>query len=72
MRDLKSDLQTVSDYKNYTEKALNSLWWDNVTYTAKEGAVAVGTSLAAGAAAGAIGSLGNCSFYCQPIWEDQL
>lgn len=72
MRDLKSDLETAVDYQNDTERALNSLWRDNLTYTVKEGAVAVGTSLAAGAARGAIVGLGNCSLYCQPVWEDQL
>ena len=72
MRDLKSDLETAVDYQNDTERALNSLWRDNLTYTVKEEVVAVGTSLAAGAATGAIAGLGNCRFYCQPVWQDQL
>lgn len=72
MRDLKSDLETAADYQNDTERALNSLWRDNLTYTVKEGAVAVGTSLVKGAAVGGMIGLGNCSFHCQPVWEDQL
>lgn len=72
MRDLKSDLETAFDYQNDTERVLNSLWRDNLTYTLKEGAVAVGTSLAAGAATGAIAGVGNCSLYCQPVLEYQL
>ena len=71
MRELKSDLEKAVCYQNETEKALNSLWRDNLTYTVKAGAEAVGISLAAGAT-GAILGLGNCSFYCQPVWEDQL
>ena len=67
MQDLKSDLETAVDYQNDTEKALNSLWWDNLTYTVKKAAVAVGTSLAVGAATGGIVGVGNCSFYCQPV-----
>lgn len=59
MRDLKSDLETAFDYQNEIEKKLNSLWWDNLQYTAKEGALAVGTGLASGTAAGAIVGLGN-------------
>lgn len=62
MRDLQSDLDTAVDYQNETEKALNSLWWDNLKYTVKEGSVAVGTTLAAGAATGAIFGLGNIAF----------
>lgn len=72
MRDLKSDLETAVDYQNDAERALNSLLRDNLTYTVKEGVVAVGTSLAKGAATGAIAGLVNCSLYCQPVWEDQL
>ena len=64
MRDLKSDLETAVDYQNDAERALNSLLRDNLTYTVKEGVVAVGTSLAKGAATGAIAGLGNCSLYC--------
>ena len=71
MRDLKSDLETAADYQNDTEKALNSLWWDNLTYTVKEAVVTVGTAVVAGAAAGAAAGLGNYTFYYQPVWKDQ-
>ncbi|CAH3125094.1 unnamed protein product, partial [Porites lobata] len=60
MRDLKSDLETAVDYQNETEEKLDSLWWDNLQYTVKEGVVTVGTGLTAGAAAGAmIGVVGG-------------
>lgn len=62
MRDLKSDLETAVDYQNETEEKLNSLWWDNLQYTVKEGAVTVGTGLA-GTAAGAMIGPGNIAFF---------
>lgn len=63
MRDLKSDLETAVDYQNETEEKLDSLWWDNLQYTVKEGVVTVGTGLTAGAAAGAMIGVGNIAFF---------